>query len=196
MSDYGLNLRQILLVSLAVVAMPLVFGVGQTQAQEATAGVTDSSLIIIQKLSKFDFANPNTDIDYQVVVTNAGPLTIANIVMTDTWPGSFVVNGSTGGFVTWLIPSLSSGQSVIKDLRLHVPAETRAANYSSKTMFISQQPAIQKTLDFNLEVRSVTILSSKLPTTDGFSSMYLYAGALLLQLSIIASLSFNKYLRL
>lgn len=165
------------------------------QAQEVNPAVNNSQAITIKKLSKFDFVNPNTDFEYEVTVTNASPETVTNIVMTDTWPRSFAVNGAEGGFTTWTINSLLPGQSETKKIQLHVPAETAPGNYSSRALFISQQPAIQKALDTNLEVRKVTILSAELPTTDGFDSLYVYAGAILFQLSIVASISLHRALR-
>jgi uncharacterized repeat protein (TIGR01451 family) len=165
------------------------------QAQEVTPAINNNQAITIKKLSKFDFVNPNTDFEYEVIVTNASPETITNIVMTDTWPRTFSVNGVEGGFTTWTIASLLPGQSETKKIQLHVPVETVPGNYSSRALFISQQPAIQQALDTNLEVRQVTILSAELPTTDGFDSLYLYAGAIILQLSIIASISLHRVFR-
>ncbi len=179
----------------SIVALFIVANVRLAQAAEV-APVAVDQIIKIQKQSKFDFANPNTDVDYQIIVTNTSVVPVSNIVLTESWPNTFTVNGLSGGFLTWTIPTLLPGQSVTKDIKLHIPAETLAGYYSAKTMYLSQQPASQDTLDYNLEVRAVTILSSELPGTDGFSSLYFYAGALLLQLSIIASVSITKFLRL
>ncbi len=165
------------------------------RAQEIAPASNDNQAITIQKFSKFEFVNPNTDLEYEVIITNTSPVTITNIVISDTWPRSFVVNGVEGGFTTWTIATLLPGQSETKKIQLHVPTETVPGNYSSRALFISQQPAIQKALDTNLEVRKVTILSAELPTTDGFDSLYIYAGAIVLQLSIIASISLHRFLR-
>ncbi len=185
------HLHKFILMIASLSAIFFSFTFAHVHAQENVATMTNQS-ISIKLQSKFDFANPNTDVDYQIVVTNTGSVPISQIVLTESWPDSFIINGLSGGFVTWTIPNLLPGQSEAKPLQLHVPSNTPAGTYAAQTLFISQQPAIQQTFDHSLEVRDVAILSAELPTTDGFSSMYLYAGALLLQLSLIATFSFHK----
>lgn len=176
----------IIILLVASFLVPVIFAT----AQSAEANVS------LVKASNFNFANPNTDFSYTITVTNNSLVPLRDIVVTDTWPTIFKLNGQDGGFVAWPITLINPGESASRAFVVTVPTSVTPGGYISKTTFISQNPLTQKSLDYSLDIRQVAVLSSALPSTGGFDLVYFFGAAIVIQLSVLATLSWHKYNRI
>ncbi|MFH0873647.1 MAG: NEW3 domain-containing protein [Candidatus Komeilibacteria bacterium] len=147
----------------------------------------------LDKVASSNFANPESTIDYTITVTNQSEVPVTNLVVAESWPPEFTLNGKTGGFATWTIDTLAPGASNTSILTVSIPKGLAAGNYISSTTAISQEPPLQETRQDSLEIRSVAVLSSSLPSTGGNDFLWITL-ALIINCSLIATYSFNRYL--
>lgn len=161
------------------------FGIQATYAQEAP-------MLRLEKIASSNFANPDSVIDYTVNVTNTSSVTMSNLTITEIWPTQFTLNGQPNGFVTWTIDSLEPGATRSSILKVTIPSGLPAGTYESKTTVSGQNPPVQEVRNDTLEIRSVAVLSSQLPTTGG-DYLSLITLVLIIQCSLIAAYNFQRY---
>lgn len=142
-------------------------------------------ILTVTKTSSLDQVKPGTYFVYTLKVTNTGNAPALNVVLEDNLPSGFLGNGGLTK-VTWNIPVINQGASVVEVLTAYVESTTKAGNYENiATAYAENNPN-------KVSAKNTVRVVNKLPHTGSslFENWPFILGILSLALSLAGLIKF------
>ena len=142
----------------------------------ATINVNNAVLTITKTANQANY-NAGNNVDYTIQVTNNGPNTATNVVVTDTVPAGLTYVSSLGGsynpvnrVITWNIPSLDKGVEFDLDFTASVDQGTQGQTIAN-TAFThnDQNPTDVTSQPANIHVNNAVLTVTKTTTETNYN---------------------------
>ena len=145
------------------------------QVSQVGCQVAGAAFILeIEKTASSPFANPDSVVEYTIIVSNTGTANAENLKVTDTLPEGLVFNDTKTATRSWLIDLIEAGAETSFIYEVYILPDTTVGFYENFAA-LTQDDLLIDEANYLLDVREVVILGeefTELPDTGSGVGIY------------------------